>query len=404
MNTDHDVRELLERMAREPAIGPVDPEPMVRRAHRRLARTAVLGFACVAVLAGVAIGGANLVLSSPSVPATPNPEGGPNGDIAFLGSTAGTVGDLVVVDPNGGQVRTAVPGCTWYPKEPSCPKFPEHIRGVTWSPDGERLAYSLARIGSPQSDELGIYVFDLGSQTTTRITTCSKPCTEQDEPDWSPDGSRIAFTEYRGASYCYRTLGTLEQQGPVPPGSCRIVTIAPDGTDRSVVDTGSIENPVDPSWSPDGARIAFSARTDEGWLVYVTDGDGSEPVALTDDHPSNQPTEPAWSPEGTQIAFALFATSCDTAAPPIPRCGDLSSELWTVAPDGSNARFVADLGCCIGRAEVGGPGPEWSPDGSRIAVAVLDYPTTRLLVLNLDGTVLADLGETSGPPAWQPRP
>ncbi len=69
MNTDHDVRELLERMAREPAIGPIDPEPMVRRAHRRLARTAVLGFACVALLAGVAIGGANLVLSSPSVPA-----------------------------------------------------------------------------------------------------------------------------------------------------------------------------------------------------------------------------------------------------------------------------------------------------------------------------------------------
>ena len=75
MNTDHDVRELLERMAREPAIGPIDPEPMVRRAHRRLARTAVLGFACVALLAGVAIGGANLVLSSPTVPATPNPNG-----------------------------------------------------------------------------------------------------------------------------------------------------------------------------------------------------------------------------------------------------------------------------------------------------------------------------------------
>ena len=72
MNSDHDVRELLERMAREPSIGPVDPEPMVRRAHRRLARTVVLGFACVALLAGVAIGGANLVLSSPSVPATPN--------------------------------------------------------------------------------------------------------------------------------------------------------------------------------------------------------------------------------------------------------------------------------------------------------------------------------------------
>jgi Tol biopolymer transport system component len=389
-------------MAHEPAIGPVDPEPIVRRAHRRLARTAVLGFACVALLAGVAIGGANLVLSSPSTPATPNPtDEGLNGDIAFLGRTAGTHGDLVVVDPNGGQVRTLVPGCSWYVREPSCPKFPEAIRGATWSPDGERLAYSLARIGSPQSDELGIYVIDLGSQTTTRITTCSKPCTEQDEPDWSPDGSRIAFTEYRGSSGCYTPGGILEELEPVPPGSCRIVTIAPDGTDRSVVDTGSIENPVDPSWSPDGARIAFSARTDEGWLVYVTDGNGSEPIALTEDHPSIQPTQPAWSPEGTQIAFALFATTCTAAD---PRCGDISSELWTVAPDGSIATFVADLDCCVGLPWPVGPGPEWSPDGSRIAVAVVDHPITRLLVLNLDGTVLADLGETWGPPAWQPRP
>ena len=55
MNSDNDVREFLDRMAREPAIGPVDPQPIMRRAHRRLARTAVLGFACVALLAGVAL-------------------------------------------------------------------------------------------------------------------------------------------------------------------------------------------------------------------------------------------------------------------------------------------------------------------------------------------------------------
>ena len=386
MNTDHDVRDLLEQMAREPALGPVDPEPILRRAHRRLARTAVLGFACVALLAGVAIGGANLVLSSPPVPATPNGrDEGPNGDIAFLGRTAGTVGDLVVLDPNGGQVRTLVPGCSFYAKEP-CPEF---IRSASWSPDGERLAYSLVRaVGNgPPRDDDGIYVIDLDSQTTTRITTCSNPCTEHADPDWSPNGSRIAFTEYRGAAGC-TTLGKPE---PVPPGSCRIVTIAPDGTDRSVVDTGSIENPVDPSWSPDGSRIAFSARTDEGWLVYVTGRGGSEPIALTDDHVSNQPTQPAWSPEGTQIAFVVFAKN-------------LYSELWTVVPDGSNARFVADLGCCVGGPVVDGPGPEWSPDGSMIAVDAVPDTSTRLLVLDLDGIVVADLGATWGPPAWQPRP
>ena len=106
MNSDHDVRELLERMAREPAIGPVDPEPMVRRAHRRLARTAVLGFACVALLAGVAIGGANLVLSSPSVPATPNgdlPQILREGEVLIQNWHGG---QLEALDPSTGDRRT----------------------------------------------------------------------------------------------------------------------------------------------------------------------------------------------------------------------------------------------------------------------------------------------------------
>ena len=106
MNSDHDVRELLERMAHEPAIGPVDPEPMVRRAHRRLARTAVLGFACVALLAGVAIGGANLVLSSPTVPATPNGDLPPilrDGEVLIQNFGSG---QLEALDPSTGDRRT----------------------------------------------------------------------------------------------------------------------------------------------------------------------------------------------------------------------------------------------------------------------------------------------------------
>ena len=133
MNSDHDVRELLERMAREPAIGPVEPEPIVRRAHRRLARTVVLGYASVALLAGVAIGGANLVLSSPTVPATPNEtDEVPNGDLAFVGD-----GNLHVVDPSTGQTRILVracsaidQGCAW-------------IESADWSPDGTRIAYAM---------------------------------------------------------------------------------------------------------------------------------------------------------------------------------------------------------------------------------------------------------------------
>jgi hypothetical protein len=39
-----------------------------------------------------------------------------------------------------------------------------------------------------------------------------------------------------------------------------------------------------------------------------------------------------------------------------------------------------------------------------IAVDAVPDTSTRLLVLDLDGIVVADLGATWGPPAWQPRP
>ncbi len=60
------------------------------------------------------------------------------------------------------------------------------------------------------------------------------------QPTWSPDGKRMAFQGYRD-------------------GTWRIWSIAPDGTDLKAMTSGPFDD-REPAWSRDGSKIAFSGR------------------------------------------------------------------------------------------------------------------------------------------------
>ncbi|NNL31107.1 MAG: S9 family peptidase [Gemmatimonadetes bacterium] len=121
---------------------------------------------------------------------------------------------------------------------------------------------------------------------------------------WSPDGSRVAVTH--GAS-------GFGQIGVVDVASGRITPITYEAREH-----GS------PSWSPDGAWLAYT-RSDEGGMsndVILARADGSgESLVLTSG--KGMRSSPSFSPDGSRVAF-LESTSVRT------------SDLWTIAPDGSN--------------------------------------------------------------------
>jgi Tol biopolymer transport system component len=161
------------------------------------------------------------------------------------------------------------------------------------------------------------------------------------DPAWSPDGRKIAFSGFQHCVF------------DAPGSRClsEIFVMNTDGSGVTRLTNGSDNSSFLPTWSPDGRRIAFQSTTfgsfgggSNAVDIFAMDADGSNVVRLTDD--PGFALGPKWSPDGSRIAFSST------------RDGD--EELYVMNADGSNPRRLTH-----------NPGldqqPTWSPDGTRIA-------------------------------------
>lgn len=391
-----DDRELFDRAVQRFAPADGSFERLITRRDRKQRNKRVTAGVVALLLAAVVIGAAlRAIQTGPPTPATPTPAPtASNGDISFVGSNLIDFSDdlddsgiLFAVDPAGGKPRKLLD--TECPSDPDVTTSCGHvgIGSVDWSPDGTRIAYTLFRGPGSNGEREGIYVMVIGAGRVRQLTSCMDPCLNQNDLDWSPDGSRIVYVESFEEG-C--TTGT-----DAFDAACHVLySMNPNGTDRVMIPTGSVVDPVDPSWSPDGSSIAFSARAGEDWFVYTMALDGSEPVRLAADLPSLRPTQPDWSPDGGTIAFV---TGRDLE-------NGLPFTLWSMRPDGSGRRRLYD-GCCMdGGAGYGALGPVWSPDGAQILVFQGTGGALQLIDPDTREVFEIPTRKPTGPVAWQPVP
>jgi len=186
-----------------------------------------------------------------------------------------------------------------------------------WSPDGTRIAFDSSREGARSQ----IYVMDADGKNVIRLT--DGPGQKRD-PDWSPDGRKIAFT-----------VDDLEDY---------IAVMDSDGRNREKLE----DEARDPSWSPDGKQIAFVSLKDGLSEIFVLEVGGQRRRRVTRDLESK--FNPSFSPDGRRIAYDA---------------GHEVLHIYVVGADGRNRVQLT-------HNEESPSAPAWSPDGRIIAYDVLD--------------------------------
>jgi len=218
----------------------------------------------------------------------------------------------------------------------------------SWSPDGTRLAFVSARERSAQNElleKVDVYIMNADGANVVRVTTTGFAR----NPTWSADGRTLAYrydaypygagdiavinVDIGESSRNYLGLKSLDVAEPTwsPDGTriafvsrktwwmgSDILSVRPDGSAIATVlgrtagnfGAGRVIGFSSPSWSPDGKRLAaYFCRgyamdeCDQGIGIVVASSDGSEIDYLIDD--GSWPYKPVWSPDGKAIAFNL---------------------------------------------------------------------------------------------------
>lgn len=180
-----------------------------------------------------------------------------------------------------------------------------------WSPDGRWLAFSTDAGNYP--DGQGIYLIPSDGSGPMRMLTPKPAGTFFAElPRFSPDGSKVAFTAYRGSNIVQNP-----GQDKLAGFDSAVFVVGIDGMGVQQLTPWGIAA-VNPDWSPDGRRIIFSGEPPHAGNVadvMIMDADGQHIRDLTQDHGatgfSNSEKSPwyeasddlTWSPDGTRILF-----------------------------------------------------------------------------------------------------
>ena len=194
-----------------------------------------------------------------------DPKWSPDGNQIVFRSHDAPVG-LWVMDASGANATNIIPGAT-------NPFAGEEAYHPVWSPDGAQIAFM--RI----TDGYSLYVVPASGGDATKLFGSGSSTKGISRPDWSPDGTQIAF-EYHPAG-ADGDIYLVPSDGSAAPS---LLSNAFSG--------GLSLGQSDPTWSPDGTRIAFV----EGGDIFIANADGTGTAAALPGSSGGTNTHPDWSP------------------------------------------------------------------------------------------------------------
>jgi TolB protein len=368
---------------------------------KKIMAAGVCAVVAVFAIAGCAMGlGGRSPVSEPTITA-----------ILLPTRTSTQIAQVVATAPAARPTQTLAASPTRTPA-PTATASPEPT--ATTPPEPTRTATTTAAASLPTPTE------EPTATGTAPATAAPKPTRAQPKP--------TAVPEFSGKLVFQTTIGG------------EFYTINADGSGLRRITDG-----VDPIWSPDGKRIAFT-RWREPRGVWVVNANGSGEQRVFD---WNSARWPSWSPDGSQILFSrqhggrtedaercFFGFCFDIPAKPHWRLGRVElgdgsfseppSPLYSLAPDwspdGKQIVYAGEHGLVIQTVdgEVSyqitndgrDTGPVWSPDGKRVAFTRRQHDHWELYVVDADGRNLTRLTDTperpngqpgsSAAPAWSP--
>ncbi len=372
-NLDDELRRRMQRAGRRVDSDGLEARLNARRTHKQITQKVGCGFLALAVLAGSAVGVAELNRAFRGDTGPAEVQSGAGGTIAYMRQVRSCDGmtvdesstDVVGLDLASGDLHlvrstrlftggdrplaerapefspdgTTMAWADAYPYdlevtdvETGRTRQLTHGLAVSaphWSPDGTKLLFAAGERSNEPSPTFvkgpdAVYTMNPDGTDLRKLTDGTLPI-------WSPD-DRIAFIRLGTASIARTSNDATTEFGPTS-----FYVMNADGTGLEKVYEAPGDVLIrDAEWSPDGTRIAAEATFQGSVDIFVVDMGLRTAIQLTDD--PTQDTSPTWSPDGTTIAFQTGRWGDETS-----QYGEAGhSEIAVMNADGSGIRRLTN--------------------------------------------------------------